>query len=103
MNERLKELAEQAGGVWSEDWGCFMSGTLNLTRFADLVRQDEAAGMRETYMKMIHGAIADEREACAAVVEGRLSLGLSFEGCAATIRARGDTRTKTSRDLCGND
>ena len=41
MNERLKELAEQAGGVWSEDWGCFMSGTLNLTRFTELVRQDE--------------------------------------------------------------
>ncbi len=41
MNERLKELAEQAGGVWSEDWGCFMSGTLNLTRFTELIRQDE--------------------------------------------------------------
>lgn len=41
MNERLKELAVQAGGVWSEDWGCFMSGTLNLTRFTELIRQDE--------------------------------------------------------------
>lgn len=41
MNERIKELAEQAGGVWLEDWECFRSGTLNLTRFAELVRQDE--------------------------------------------------------------
>jgi hypothetical protein len=41
MNEKLKQLALQAGGVWSEEWGCFMSGTLNLTRFAELVRQDE--------------------------------------------------------------
>jgi len=68
MNERLKELAEQAGGVWSEDWGCFMSGTLNLTRFAELVR-------------------ADEREACAKLCEETTNLGWF----AKEIRARGET------------
>jgi hypothetical protein len=30
-----------------------------------------------------------EREECAKVCEGRLQEGLSFEGCAAAIRARG--------------
>jgi len=91
MNERLKELAEQAGGVWSEDWGCFMSGTLNLTRFTELIRQDE-------------------REACAALCDdiadrimGDNVTGSDGAGyCVKEIRARGN-RTKTSRDICGND
>jgi len=73
MNERLKELAEQAGGVWSEDWGCFMSGTLNLTRFTELVRQDE-------------------REACAALCEDLSTKwydeGGSARDCVHAIRAR---------------
>ena len=34
---------------------------------------------------------AAEREACAKVCEGRLQEGLNFEGCAAAIRARGNT------------
>jgi len=84
MNERLKELAEQAGGVWSEDWGCFMSGTLSLTRFTKLVRQDE-------------------REACAKLLETQIDFkGLDSQpqflkfaldlitGCANLIRARGN-------------
>jgi hypothetical protein len=92
MNERIKELAEQAGGVWLEDWGCFMSGTLNLTRFAELVRQDE-------------------REACAKLCDEKaLYFQYDFtppydvaDSCAEEIRARGNTRSKTSKDLCGND
>lgn len=91
MNERLKELAVQAGGVWSEDWGCFMSGTLNLTRFTELIRQDE-------------------REACAALCDdiadrimGDNVTGSDGAGyCVKEIRARGN-RTKTSKDICGND
>jgi hypothetical protein len=95
MNKRLKELAVQAGmeELSDSDW-CSLNHpdvrAEHLESLAELVRQDEANGMRETYMKMIQGAIAEEREACAAVVEGRLSLGLNFEGCAATIRARGN-------------
>ena len=37
-------------------------------------------------------AVAAEREACAKVCEGRLQHGLNFEGCAAAIRARGETK-----------
>ena len=40
MNERLKELAEQAG--LQNTLGCFwQSGDHDLERFAELVRQDE--------------------------------------------------------------
>jgi len=92
MNERLKELAVQAGGVWSEDWGCFMSGTLNLTRFTELIRQDE-------------------REACARVCEDEAEglVGDDVSGadgawyCANAIRARAANRTKNSKDICDND
>jgi hypothetical protein len=72
MNKRLKELAAQAGAtVHKAMHGEAISFLENdLERFAELVRQDE-------------------REACAAVVEGRLSEGLNFEGCADAIRARG--------------
>ena len=41
MNERIKELGIQAGGIWIEHATAFLSGTLNLERFAELVRQDE--------------------------------------------------------------
>jgi hypothetical protein len=47
MNQRLKELAEQAG--FSFDYGSDLH--ITILRFADLVRQDE-------------------REACAVLVEG---------------------------------
>jgi|LauGreSBDMM110SN_4_FD.fasta_scaffold67530_3 hypothetical protein len=87
MNERLKELAEQAGAtVYKAMHGKAISFLENdLERFADLVRQDE-------------------REACAKIA-------LKYEPterqpyvtyAADEIRARGD-RTKTSRDICGND
>lgn len=41
MNERIKDLGIQAGGIWIEHATAFLSGTLNLERFAELVRQDE--------------------------------------------------------------
>jgi hypothetical protein len=85
-----------------------------LERFAELVRQDEANGMRETYMKMIHGAVAEEREACARVcaeIHAEYKNDKSKDGydwpdgdnCSEAIRARSNNRTKTSKDICGND
>ena len=41
------------------------------------------------YGDRIKMLIAEEREACAKVCEGRLQEGLNFEGCAKAIRARG--------------
>ena len=69
MNERIRELAEQAGLQPYYD--------KEFIRFAELVRQDE-------------------REACARLCD------VYQDDYAAAIRARGD-RTKTSRDICGND
>jgi hypothetical protein len=82
-----------------------------LQNYADLIREDEANGMRETYMKMIHDAIADEREACAALCDdiadrimGDNVTGSDGAGyCVKEIRARSNNRTKTSKDICGND
>ena len=88
MNERIKELAEQAkferlDMLWHAD---------ELERFAELVRQDE-------------------REACAALCDdiadrimGDNVTGSDGAGyCVKEIRARSNNRTKTSKDLCGND
>jgi hypothetical protein len=104
MNERLKKLAEQSG--FSREFsvsGLWLADDDELERFAELVRQDEANGMRETYMKMIHGAIAEEREACAKTLETTIYfksieadpflLKLCLDvvgGCAQLIRARGN-------------
>jgi hypothetical protein len=77
MNERLKELAEQAG--LQNTLGCFwQSGDHDLERFAKLVRQDE-------------------REACAKLCEevgdkAKDNDGYTIGGyaCAKAIRARGN-------------
>jgi len=94
VNEKIQALAEEAGFermdmLWHAD---------ELERFAELVRQDEANGMRETYMKMIHGAIADEREKCARLCDDLAEglVGDDFDGawgaghCARAIEARGE-------------
>ena len=73
MNERLKELCVEAGGVMFGE----LCGTLNfdVERFAELVRQDE-------------------REACAKACEDGLPMGMGQTigpmMCAAAIRARGE-------------
>lgn len=78
MNERIKELAEQADLLWSERDGYWKAydDSNDLERFAELVRQDE-------------------REACAKLCE---SIDAEYEGedvlatwCADAIRARGNT------------
>lgn len=49
--------------------------------------------------ELLQKAIEAEREACAQVCEGRLQEGLSFEGCAAAIRARGHMRKQDSTSV----
>ena len=50
MNERLKELAEQAG--LQNTLGCFwQSGDHDLERFAELVRQDEREACAKIALK----------------------------------------------------
>ena len=66
MNERIKELAEQAGleELGDSDW-CSLNHpdvrAEHLERFAELVRQDE----REQMGLICKDIVAREREACA--------------------------------------
>ena len=46
MNERIKQLAEQAGLKFSKDWGECYTGNVQIERFAELVRQDEREQLR---------------------------------------------------------
>jgi hypothetical protein len=69
MNERLKELAVQAGLYYKTVSG--KNYDLAIERFADLVRQDE-------------------REACAKVCEELSKANWTFCNFAEAIRARGE-------------
>jgi hypothetical protein len=72
MNKRLKELIEQAGlsALLGNNW---LYGE-ELERFAELVRDDERAKCASDYLQdccdAIDAARLEEREACAALVEG---------------------------------
>ena len=85
MNERTRELAEQAGFRYIKDEGIGWAGNHNasLPRFAELVRADEAELVR-----------ADEREACAKVCENATSANQVGKtvciNLAEKIRARGE-------------
>jgi len=68
MNERIKELAEQAGVTMQNIYPCYER---DIERFAELVRQDE-------------------REACAKLCEEYFTPNLGKE-IAAAIRARENT------------
>jgi len=80
----IEDLAKQAGFDFDDYYDSLTQEQLVL--FADFVRQDEANGMRETYIKMVQGAIAEEREACALLCEEWYLSG----DVAKAIRARGN-------------
>ena len=79
MNERLKELAEQAGMHYRELCDEFAASNTDgvplemLERFAELVRQDERDKCAQDYLQdccdAIEAARLEEREAIAALVE----------------------------------
>jgi hypothetical protein len=77
MNERIKELAVQAGMEWDTHSWCWLANPPHLERFAELVRQNE-------------------REKCAKLCddEARQSSSDHEAGgmywCAEAIRARGE-------------
>ena len=70
MNEKLKELAVQAGMEWDTHSWCWLANPPHLEKFAELVRQDE-------------------REACAVLCEEQDEYGCGQY--AKAIRARGNT------------
>jgi hypothetical protein len=46
MNEKVKELAEQAGINFIPEWGECYTGNAQIERFAELVRQDERENIK---------------------------------------------------------
>jgi len=89
MNERIKELAEQAGllGPTSRVGNAHEAAE----RFAELIRQDEREQISHTYLKLTLEAVLREREACAKLVEDEaFDEYLSGRDCANAIRQRGE-------------
>jgi hypothetical protein len=127
MNEKLKELAEQAGMEWDTHIWCWLANPPHLEKFADLVRQDErdkcaqeeliraderdkcAQDYLQDCCDAIEAARLEEREACAKLCTemGRQSSSDHEAGgmywCAEAIRARGeqalDKKADNARDL----
>ena len=89
MNERIRELALQAGSTHKQNLGVYQFYTDELEKFADLIRADEREACAEHYLGIMRGAIAEEREACAKVAEQNWYEGVASVGKA--IRARGNT------------
>jgi hypothetical protein len=93
MNERLKELAEQAGMEWETQSWCWLANPPHLERFAELVRQDERTSNSKNIdvTDIVLRAKAEEREACAKLCESEgHRIDASWESCATAIRARGE-------------
>lgn len=67
MNERIKELAEQAGMSYLKH---ISEEQMELVeRFAELIRQDEREQISHTYLKLTLDAVLREREANAKLAE----------------------------------
>ena len=86
MNERIKELAEQAG-FWFFDYDVARCDVDEIERFAELVRQDYLEDLSGQCMKTVVKAVEIEREACAKLCE---SLEIDGRWFANKIRARGE-------------
>jgi hypothetical protein len=90
MNERIKELAEQAGLTFArrDDW--WVADDADLERFAELVRQDERnkKWTQKQWTDYELAIAADEREACAKLCEENMFFATG-EQHAKAIRARG--------------
>ena len=98
MNERLKELAEQAGAT---DEGLEeLKKFIDLECFAELIRQDETKACAKHYLEIMRGAVEQavlvEREACAKLCDEEAEQSSSdheaggMYWCADAIRARGE-------------
>jgi NAD(P)H-flavin reductase len=91
MNERIKELAEQAGVTFHHSLGAtYAYGTLPdlLERFAELVRQDEREAIAQGYKDMLSAL-----RAIVAVAKTETSFSMqTIRDCAniAIKQARGD-------------
>ncbi len=99
MNERIKQLAEQAGMIWSHPYDFWAADNEDLERFAELVRQDLYQDIGKSVITQIQAARKMEREACAKLCEltlkrsatqhyASLTYSNAANDCAAAIRGR---------------
>lgn len=100
MNERIKELAKQAGYKHPKAVGmCEDFEYFDLERFAELIRADETKACAKHYLEIMRDAVEaarlEEREACAKLCEDLLANPHRGGGwsdacieCSVTIRAR---------------
>ena len=98
MNERIKELAEQAGLVLDgEHWFSAIQQAdvrnIDLERFAELIRADERAKCAQDYLQdcadAVEAARLQEREACAKLCVTKLQQTPYGNVVADAIRQRG--------------
>ena len=94
MNERTKELAEQAHELAVRDCEVDLRAnysTVRDERFAELIRLDEREQISHTYLKLTLEAVLREREACARLCEEIERANLyGVKECAIAIRQRGE-------------
>jgi hypothetical protein len=91
MNERLKELAVQAGMEWDTHIWCWLANPPHLEKFAELVRQEYIEDLSIQLMKTVVKAVEVERENCAALCDEHERSNLyGVKECAKAIRARGN-------------
>ena len=99
MNERLKQLAEQAGFEYSSQWTYWTAHEPELERFAELIRLEETKACAKHYLEIMREAVEQaalkEREACAKLCENLADSQtnqylLDPIDCAEAIRQRGE-------------
>ena len=102
MNERLKELAEQAGMHYRKLCDEFAAANTDgvpfemMERFAELIRLDETKACAKHYLSIMRDAVEQavlkERAACVKLCENVVSNEgyVQAKYCAAAIRARGE-------------
>jgi hypothetical protein len=96
MNERLKELAQQAGFEFNDN-EVARCDIIDIERFAELIRQDEAKDCAKHYLTIMRDAVEQavlkERELCAKLCDEFIG-DLPWSGAAKyfqkAIRARGE-------------
>lgn len=91
MNERIKELAEQAGFDDISEHGIYVVDDFIDTRleiFAELIRADEREQISHTYLKLTLEAVLREREVCSDLIANMIS-GIEGVRYAEAIRQRG--------------
>jgi hypothetical protein len=108
MNERVKELAKQAGMHYRDLCDEFAAPNTDgvplemLKRFAELIRLEETKACAKHYLEIMRDAVEQavlkEREACAKIADDMAEDVVRFEfnqiialdRCAAAIRQRGE-------------